>query len=146
PKKIALDKTPSFYYSPVWSPDSKNIAYTDKRLNLWYVDIESGQPTLVDTDTYDAPERTLDPSWSPDGKWLAYTKRLKSHMHAVFVYSLESGKSHQVTDGLSAARSAAFDRNGKYLYFLASTDAAPSTGWLDMSSLNPRVTSSAYVV
>src|SRR5262249_40752363 len=37
-------------------------------------------------------------------------------------------------------------RNGKYLYFLASTDAAPSTGWLDMSSLNPRVTASAYVV
>ncbi len=39
-KKIALE--PSFYYSPVWSPDSTRIAFSDKRLNLWYVDVANG--------------------------------------------------------------------------------------------------------
>src|SRR5204863_862956 len=40
-KKLNLGNPPSFFYSPTWSPDSKKIAYTDKRLNLWYVDIET---------------------------------------------------------------------------------------------------------
>ena len=44
PKKISLGNPPSFYYSPTWSPDSKKIAYTDKRLNLWYVDLAKGAP------------------------------------------------------------------------------------------------------
>ena len=34
-RKIDLGEPPSFFYSPRWSPDSKKIAYTDKRLNLW---------------------------------------------------------------------------------------------------------------
>src|ERR1700683_1703966 len=91
PRKIALGDAPSFYYSPVWSPDSKKIAYTDKRLNLWCLDVDSGKNTKIDHDTYDSPERTLDPNWSSDSRWIAYTKRLKSHMHAVFAYDVDAG-------------------------------------------------------
>jgi tricorn protease len=145
-KKISLGQSPSFYYSPVWAPDSKKIAYTDKRLNVWYIDLAKGAPVKVDTDTYDAPQRTLDPVWSPDSKWIAYTKRLSSHMHAVFAYSLEQGKSLQLTDGLSDARFPAFDQKGRYLYFTASTDVGPTTGWLDLSSTNRPVTRSAYLI
>jgi len=36
-----------------WSPDSKKIAFSDKRLNLWYLDIEAEKPILVDTNPYD---------------------------------------------------------------------------------------------
>ena len=39
----------------------------------------------------------------------------------------------------------AFDKNGKYLYFTASTDTALSTAGLDMSSDEHRVSRSAYV-
>jgi len=45
-RKIDLGTPPSFYYSPVWSPDSQKIAYTDKRLNLWYVNLESKKPPV----------------------------------------------------------------------------------------------------
>jgi tricorn protease len=144
-KTIALGNPPSFFYSPVWSPDSTKIAYHDKRLSLWYVDVSKGSPVKVDTDTYDAPERTLDPAWSPDSKWIAYTKRLPSHMHVVCVYSLEKGTTLQVTDGLSDARFPIFDRDGKYLYFTASTDSGPTTGWLDLSSFNRPVTRNVYI-
>ncbi len=144
-KKIGLGAQPSFYYSPVWSPDSGKISYHDKRLTLWYVDVAKAAPVKIDTDTYEAPQRSLDPAWSPDSKWIAYTKRLTSHMHAVFVYSLEQGKSFHVTDGLSDARFPLFDKNGKYLYFTASTDAGPTTAWLDLSSLNRPVTRSVYI-
>jgi tricorn protease len=145
-RKISLGTPASFYYEPVWSPDSKKIAFTDKRLNIWYVDLAKGTPVKIDTDTYDAPKRTLDPVWSPDSRWVAYSKTLTSHMHAIFAYSLEQGKSLQLTDGLSDARFPAFDQKGQYLYFTASTDVGPTTGWLDLSSTNRPVTRSAYLV
>ncbi|HEX4966158.1 MAG TPA: PDZ domain-containing protein [Thermoanaerobaculia bacterium] len=144
-KKIDLGNPPSFFYEPKWSPDGKKIAYTDKRLNVWYVDLAKGTPVKVDSDTYDAPTRALDPAWSPDSRFLAYTKTLRNHMGAVFIHALDSGKSTQVTDGMSDARYAVFDKSGKYLYFTASTDVGPTTGWLDMSSFLRPVTRSVYV-
>ena len=145
-KKINLGNPPSYFYTPIWAPDSKKIAYTDKRLNLWYVDIDKGTPVKIDTNTYDNPFPVMNPAWAPDSRWITYTRQLKNRLGAVFAYSLESGKSTQITDGLSDARFASFDRNGKYLYFTASTDIGPSTGWLDMSSFPHQTTRSVYVV
>jgi tricorn protease len=145
-KKITLGSSPSFYYNPVWSPDSKKIAYTDKHLNFWYVDVEKGTPVKVDTDTYETPFLPTTPVWSRDSQWLAYSRQLKNHMGAIFVYSLETGKSSQITDGLSDARYVDFDKSGKYLFFTASTDDGPTTGWIDLSSVNHPVTRSVYIV
>jgi tricorn protease len=145
-KKYALGKPPSFYRTPVWSPDGKKIAYADKRLHLWVLDLGSGKNTLVDRGTYmdDIPTA----AWSPDGRWLAYVRQLKSAMRAVFVYSLESGRAHQITDGMSDARYVAFDRSGKYLYFTASTDvgSALEVLALDMAAIGRPVTRSVYAV
>ncbi|MBU6421805.1 MAG: PD40 domain-containing protein [Gammaproteobacteria bacterium] len=145
PRVINLGNPPSFFYSPVWSPDSKKIAYSDKRLNLWYVDLDHPLPVKVDTDLFDTPLHEFDQSWSPDGKWLAYTKQLPNHLRAVFVYSLASGKATQVTDGMSDCLYPVWDKNGKYLYFTASTDMGLTAGWLDMTSEAHPVTRSVYV-
>lgn len=146
PRKISLGTPPSFYYSPTWSPDSKKIAYTDKRLNVWYIDLAKSNPVKIDTTAYDTPQRVLEPVWSPDSRWIAYAKELPSHMHVIMAYSIEQGKAIQLTDGLSDALSPAFDQKGQYLYFTASTDAGPTTGWLDLSSFNRPVTRSAYLI
>ncbi|MGB6596656.1 MAG: PDZ domain-containing protein, partial [Candidatus Acidiferrum sp.] len=145
-KKINLGNPPSFFYSPIWSPDSKKIAYTDKRLNLWYVDVEKGAPVKVTSDRYEDPTSTLNETWAPDSKWLTYAKFLENHMRAVFVYSLETGKESQITDGLSDARYPVFDKNGKSLYFAASTDLGLSLAWLDLSSFQHPVLRSIYAV
>jgi tricorn protease len=145
-RKISLGNPPSFFYSPTWSPDSKKITYSDKRLNLWYVDIEAGKPILVDTNPYEAgPGSGFDPAWSPDSRWIAYTRQLDSALHAVFVYGVEDKTAHQLTDGLSDAASVAFDRNGKYLYFFASTDDGPTFA-SSMGAYKIPVTRSAYVI
>jgi tricorn protease len=145
-RKISLGNPPSFFYSPTWSPDSNKIAYSDKRLNLWYVDLANPTPVRVDTDLFDSPLHEFDAQWSPDSRLLTYTRQLPNHFHAVFVYSLETHKSTQLTDGMSDALYPNFDKNGKYLYFTASTDLALSTGWLDMTAIGHPITRSAYVV
>ncbi len=145
-QKVNLGTPPTFYYSPVWSPDSKKIAYTDKRLNFWYVDLQKKAPVKVDSDTYTDPAHPLQMTWSPDSRWIGYTRQLQNHLHAVFAYSIEQGKSYQLTDGLSDALFPAFDKSGKTLYFTASTDVALNTAWLDMTSLMRPVTRSVYVM
>jgi tricorn protease len=145
-RSISLGKPPSFFFDPVWSPDSKKIAYTDKRLNLWYVDLDHPTPVKIATDTYFAFERGLNPAWSPDSRWIVYTKIIGNRMRAVFVYSLETGKSTQISDGMSDAEYAAFDKSGKYLYFTASTNSGPTETPLDMTSLTQPVSRSIYIV
>jgi tricorn protease len=145
-KKINLGNPPSFFYSPTWSPDSKKIAFTDKRLNLWYVDIEKGAPVKATTDLYDAWAIQMNPQWSPDSKWLTYSKYLPNHMRAIYVYSLESAKSSQLTDGLSDARFSVFDKSGKYLFFTASTDLGLGLTWLDLSGFQRPVSRSVYAI
>ncbi len=144
-KSIHLGESPAFYYNPTWSPDSKKIAYSDNQSNLWYVDINSGTSKKVDTGPY--LDRFAPPSWSPDSRWLAYSRELKSHLRAVFLHAIESGKSHQVTDGMSDAADPVFDKGGKHLYFLASTDTGPALGQGgEMSAFDHPITRSPYIV
>lgn len=144
-RKINLG-APNFYYSPVWAPNSKKIVYSDKALHLWYVDIDTGKPVLVDTNTYDnGPGNGFDPAWSPDSRWIAYTRQLNSGMRAVFVYGLEDKTNHQVTDGMSDAGFANFDKNGKYLYFTASTDVGPVLA-SSMAGYKVPVTRNGYLI
>jgi tricorn protease len=143
-RKINLGSK-TFFYHPTWSPDGKKIAFADKRLNLWYIDLEKKTPVRVDTDLYDNGPM-MPPVWSPDSRWLGYPRQLKSHLHAIFLYSLETGKATQITDGMSDALNPVFDKNGKYLYFTASTDVGLKVGGGDLSGINRPVTRSVYVV
>ena len=141
---VQLDK--SYYYQPHWSPDSKKLVLADKRLNVWLVDVDHPAPVKIDSDRFDTPLTNLDPSWSPDSRWIAYVKQLPNHLHAVFVYAVADKQTHQLTDGRSDAQTPRFDRGGKYLWFTASTNAGPSMGWLDMTSMGHPASSGVYAV
>ncbi len=145
-RHINLGNPPSFFYTPTWSPDSKKIAYTDKRLQLWYLELDNPSPKRIDADYFGGFGPTsLGQTWAPDSKWIAYSRLLANGQHAVFVYSLEQAKTFQVTDGMSDAVNPAFDKNGKYLYFAASTNLALSGAGLDMTSDEHRITRNVYI-
>ena len=151
PTVIDLGPDPSYFYAPVWSPDSRHIVYGDKHLHLWVIDVPTGgaapaKPVLVDTAIYGGFGGSFNAVWSPDSKWIAYNRDLDSQLHAIFLYSMDTHKATQVTDGMSDATNPAFDANGKYLYFLASTDDGPSQAGIDLSSLNQGQTTAPYVV
>ena len=140
--KIPLGK--AFYTTPRWSPDSKKIAYLDNHSHLFYVDLAAKKPVLVETDYY-YTSTGLTPAWSPDSQWLTYSKTLKSHMAAIYLYSLASAKSTQVTDGMSDAENPVFDKNGKYVYFTASTNSGVAMQ-PDIESFSRPVSASVYLI
>jgi tricorn protease len=146
PTVIDLGPDPSFFYGPAWSPDSKRIAYTDKHLRLWVVDAPAGKPVLIDHGIYGSFGSDWGEVWSPDSKWIAYHRDLPNQLRAIFLYSMDTHKSTQITDGMSDAYSPSFDKSGKYLYFVASTDDGPSHAGIDLSSLDRGQSSAAYVV
>jgi tricorn protease len=134
PRAIAIEPA-TFFYDPAWSPDAKKIAFTDSARHLYLLDVASGKATVVDTDRMAHPERSMVPVWSPDSRFLAYARQQPNQYRAIMVYDLAEERVRQLTDGLSDAVAPAWDRGGKYLYFMASTDLALNTGWLDLSSL-----------
>src|SRR5438477_3904792 len=144
PRAMALPST-AFFSAPAWSPDGTQILLQDNHRNLWLIEVASGKAAKLDTDDYPDPVRSFDATWSPDSKWVAYSKNLPSHLRAIFVYSLAEKKSHQLSDGMADSISPAFDAGGKYLYFLASTNYGPSTGWLEMSSIDRPVRRAIYL-
>ncbi len=121
-RKIAIEKSPNFYGAIAWSPDVKKLAFYDKASALWIVDIDRGSARRIDNSVHPEPE-PLSVSWSPDSRWLAYQKNLPNRLKAIFLLSLETGKSYQISDSRYDTASPAFDANGKYLYFTASANA-----------------------
>ena len=140
-----IELKPGFYRSPRFSPDSKKIALVDSFQKLWYVDLDTKKQIEVDQDTYQMRSGDIAGAWSPDSKWLAYSKVLPNELSAIHLFSLSDGKSTRVTDGMSDADNPVFDKDGKYLYFTASTNAGESLG-LDIHAIGSTSTSSIYLI
>ncbi len=140
-------KGAGFYEAPTWSPDSKKIAFLDNSQSLLWINLESGAVKKIASEPQYGPEglRTLRPAWSPDSKWIVYTLGNKAAFHTIYAHEIATGKSTAITDGLSDALDPVFDAGGKYLYFLASTDAGPSNQWFAQSNADMRATRSIYL-
>jgi tricorn protease len=139
-------KGAGFYERPVWSPDSKKIAFIDNSRTLFWIDQSQGAVKRVAAEPIYSPIKTMMASWSPDSRWLAYTVTNKVGFQTVNLYSIEQNQSFPVTDGLAEAGEPVFDWGGKYLYFVASTDAGPVKNWFDQSFTDMPLTLSTYLV
>ena len=147
-KKFAVGPEPAYYFGPKWSPDSKKVAFYDNRLNTYMVDTTTGKVTTVnDKNVYGGfSSGTFSFAWSPDSKWIAYPRSMANHLHAIFLYSVDSGQSTQVTSAMGDSREPEFDRDGKFLYFITSTNEGATSDGLDMTSDLYQVTSNIYAV
>lgn len=144
PETISLGD-PSFYRLMSWAPDGKKILYGDKKMNLWYMDLATRKPVKITQDTY-GPNSTIEAGWSPDSRWVAFSKKMDNYMRSVYLYELATGRSIEVTDGRSDATNPVFSRDGKYLFFAASTNTGLQVSGLDMSGYDRLSTSNLYLV
>jgi tricorn protease len=131
-----------FKFAPSWSPDSKKIAWADKDLNLWWVDVAEKRPVKVDHAEYG---EITNYSWSPDSKWLAYDKNQDNLYSVVYLHSLADRKSTAITSSMANTYNAIFDPEGKYLYYLSDRDFNEVLGNIDFEFANPKTTR-VYVV
>jgi tricorn protease len=136
-RKIKLNGS-GFYSNPVWSRDSRKIAYRDNSQTLYILDVASGESAKVVKAEYGRLRPLQVSSWSPDSKWLAYAADTPAQIGRVYVHSVEQGKSFPVTDGLSESVEPVFDASGKYLYFLGSNDTGMSKHGFSQSAADSR--------
>jgi tricorn protease len=146
PRRIALNGA-GFYAHPKWSPDSRRIAFTDNSRSLYVADVSTGSVRKISAQPMYSPgtHDEANHAWSPDSQWLAYVRRTSMYMGQIHLWSVASSSSRELTDGLSDASSPVFDANGKYLYFLVSTNAGPVQDWFSMSNADMMATSNIYL-
>ena len=144
-REIAIPD-PVNYFAPMWSPNGQKIAFQDTHFRIWLVDVATGTAKIADASQFYEGERLIIPVFSPDSRYIAYPKLLPSLFRALYIYEIETGKTRQVTDGLSDVVSPAWDASGKYLWFLASTDYGLNSSVLDMSAYEKETTRGLYVM
>jgi len=130
-------------YQPAWSPDSKKLVFSDKELFLYYLDIESKKLYQIDKSNRNEIRSY---SWSPDSKYLAYSKRGENRITAIYIYSFEDKKIHQVTPGFTHDYSPVFDPDGKHLYFLSERNFNPIMSDYEFEFVNNAITNLYLIV
>jgi len=144
PRAIAIGDA-KMAWTPTWSPDGNHIAFVDNKVRIRVVNLASGAITVADTGGGSTDLNAMRPVWSPDSKWVAYAKTYPNQFRRVVVWSLANGSKHVLTDALASAAEPAWDANGRWLYFLASTDLGVQSGWADLGSQTRTSTSGVYV-
>lgn len=145
-KTVSLAVTNGYYRDLRWSHDSKKLTYQAQTLGLYVLDVATGKSLLIDKQTYRGRGQ-MTANWSPDSKWIAYSRDLTNSLNAVFLYNVDTTKATQITDNLADATSPTFDRDGKHLYMLVSTDIGSSSSFENMSAyVVPNSTSKPYVL
>jgi len=145
PHRISLGES-KMAWTPVWSPDGEMIAFVDDDSRVRVVKLGAGSVRTVDVGGTNFERTSMGLTWSPDSKWLAYAKTFPNNFRRIMAWAVEEGEAYSLTDPMADASSPSWDRDGRHLYFLASTDLALGSGWANTSSITADPTYGAYVM
>lgn len=123
---------PHFYELLAWTAgDDGRIVFQDNHLSLYSIELSRGSIRKIATS---ARREDFDVAVSSDGQWLAYTLEQPNFYRDLVLMSFATGEGVTVTDGTADVASPAFSRDGKYLFFAASTNSGPLQIGLNMTS------------
>ncbi|MEE4154311.1 MAG: PDZ domain-containing protein [Erythrobacter sp.] len=129
-RTIALGE--DFHELIEWGNEGKHIVYSTNRLALRALDVASGTSWQIAT----SPRRNgnFSATISPKGRWLAYTTRGANANAMLNLYDLETRRAYNVTEGYADIGAPTFSKDGKLLFFAASTNAGSVYSGLDMTT------------
>lgn len=123
-KPIRLTDDKKFKERLLWSPDSKKIIFSTHDNQICFVDINSKKVNKI----FQSGFLWMDYNWSPDSEWIVFSSPKKNFLSDIFVYSLKTEKTYQITSEPASYFNPVFTKDGKKLVFLA--NPYTSLGWL----------------
>ncbi len=124
-------------YQPVWSPDSKRIAFGDKDGKVFVYSFDDKKLSQV----VDAPRgRVLDYTWSPRSHFLSFSMAGVNNFSSIYIWSEKDGQLQKITDELFNAQNPAWDPDGNYLFYLSDREYAPQISSVEFNYATNRTT------
>ncbi|MBP9924488.1 MAG: PD40 domain-containing protein [Cyclobacteriaceae bacterium] len=145
PRTISIGES-KMAWEPTWSPDGKLIAFADDDVRIRVVEMATGTIKTVDVGGANIERGDMGLTWSPDSKWLAYSKSGSNNFKQIIVWSVKDNNTRSLTNSFADSNSPAWDRDGRHLYFLATTELALASGWANTSSMMADPNYAAYVI
>ena len=122
---------PDFYQLRLWDADNNRILFTDNRLRLHMIDLNTGRVREL---ARHARQGSFNLALAPGGRYLALTQRQANYFSDLLIHDFERNQTHRISNGMADVGSLAFSPDGAYLYLAASTNSGPIQFSLDMSS------------
>jgi tricorn protease len=119
-------------FPPTWSPNSEKLVFYDIKRTLQVLDIRTKKITIVEKGGLST---ISDYEWSADSKWIIYDKPGENLLSAIWVYSLDKGKSFKLSSGKYQDFSPTFSQCGKYIFFISDRDFNVHRGGDSFSSM-----------
>ena len=115
-------------YAPEWAADGKRIAFSDKDGKLFVLTLDGKKITQV---ARDSGGNLRDYTWSQDGGHLAFTLSNPNGFRSIYIWSVNDGQVHRITNDLFDSGDLAWDPDGNYLYYIALHDFQPALSQIE---------------
>lgn len=112
-------------YRPLWSPDSKKIAFSDKNGRLFVITVADKTKKLI---ADEKRGQLLDYRWAPGSAHLAFSMSGDTPIRSIHIWSEADNQVRRVTDPMFPASNPAWDPDGNYLYYLSDREFHPLIG------------------
>ncbi len=114
PERVLTSFKTGYFYGPIFSPDGKNLSFSDAEHRLWLLPVAGGAPKQI---AQDKQGEIHDQAFSPDGRWLAFSQSATARRRDLYLYDIGSGRTVKLGDGSNVDFGPTWSPDGKYLYF-----------------------------